>query len=161
MWQTRGVIFVKNRMAIAKTQMPDLNWLKGLGFRSLVHREFDWAISFTDGTCLVIACLWRLIDSDRIAVTSNDDTQKFGLPTRVDSAAEVSSRLTNTSVSDVQVSTDTLDLEIHFGTQFIFQIIPDSSGFESWQLSGRNQSFVAQGGGQLVVFDGGFKSPSK
>jgi hypothetical protein len=34
----------------------------------------------------------------------------------------------------------------------VIEIIPDSSGYEAWQLCHKSAQFIAVGGGELVVF---------
>ena len=46
----------------------------------------------------------------------------------------------------------TLDLELHFNTGHIFQVIPDSSGYEAWNVSSGSTQFIAVGGGGLTTF---------
>jgi hypothetical protein len=58
--------------------MGDLDWLIGRHFHSAKRREFDWIFDFGDCISLTVACLWRLIEDGRIAVTSRDDGHKFG-----------------------------------------------------------------------------------
>ena len=47
-----------------------------------------------------------------------------------------------------------LDLELRFDSGHVLQIIPDSSGYEAWELSSADRQFIAVGAGQLVVMDG-------
>ena len=132
--------------------MNELAWLVGHSAQSLTRREFDWVLEFDKGVHLVIACLWRLVDAGRIRVTSEDNGHQFGLPAPVDAAAEVNSRLAKASVAAVELREGTLDLELRFDSGHILQIIPDSSGYEAWELSNGSSQFVAVGGGELAVF---------
>lgn len=133
--------------------MIELAWLSGHRFQSLTRRDYEWVIAFDNDVSLVIACLWRLVESGRIRFTSDDDGQQFGLPAPVDAEAEVNSRLAQVSVEAVELRQGTLDLELTFSTGHVLQIIPDSSGYEAWNLFRRNRQFVAVGGGDLAVFD--------
>jgi hypothetical protein len=134
--------------------MNELAWLVGRRFQSLTRREVDWTVAFDQDTGIVVACLWRLIESGRIRFTSEDDGHKFGLPAPVDAAAEVNRRLTGASVEAVILQQGLLDLELRFSTGHALQIIPDSSGHEAWQVSSRNRQFIAVGGGELATRDG-------
>lgn len=135
--------------------MHDLDWLVGFHFRLLERRDYDWAFCFDNDASLVVHCLWRILEGGRIRFTSNDDGQKFGLPAPVDLEGEINSRLANTTIDDVQLITGVLDLTIHFGKHYSVQVVPDSSGYESWDLCHKDHRFIATGGGNLAIFDDG------
>lgn len=132
--------------------MADLSWLVNHRFQSLIKREYDWVFVFDQEASLVVACLWRLIEAGRIRLTSADDGQQFGLPAPVDMVAETTQRLTLASVTKVDLREGLLDLDIHFNTGHILQVIPDSSGYEAWQLSSGPKNYLAVGGGELSVW---------
>jgi hypothetical protein len=131
--------------------MNELGWLVGHSFQSLTRRQFDWVLAFDTDTSLVIACLWRLTEDERIRFTSQDDGQQFGLPAPVAAAAEVNHRLARAVVEAVELRQRTLDLELRFNTGHTLQILPDSSGYEAWTLSNGSSQFIAVGGGELVI----------
>ena len=133
--------------------MTDLDWLAGYWFKNVDRREFDWAFTFENGGALVAECLWRLLEDDRIRFTSSDEGQLFGLPTPVDAAAEIRSRLTGASITGVDLKAGTLDLRIMFSTGHVLELIPDSSGYEAWSASRPGRTYVATGGGELAMFD--------
>jgi hypothetical protein len=135
----------------AENTMSELAWLVGHSFHSLARREFDWVLVFDKNVSLVIACLWRLVEDGRIRFTGQDDGHQFGLPAPVDTAAEVNRRLVRASVEAVELRKGILDLELRFNTGHILQVIPDSSGYEAWNLSNGSSQFIAVGGGELAV----------
>lgn len=134
--------------------MNDLAWLVGRRFQSVARREFDWVVAFDKDASLVVACLWRLVESGRIRFTSEDDGQRFGLPAPVDVAAEVNGRLAGAAVDAVELRQGLLDLELRFSTGHSLQMIPDSSGYEAWNVYSGNKQFIAVGGGKLAIFGG-------
>lgn len=134
--------------------MVQLGWLVGRRFQSLSRREYDWVAVFDRDAKIVIECLWRLVQSDRIQVTSEDDGQQFGLPAPLDAAAEVNARIAEAAVEAVEVRQGLLDLTLHFSAGHTLQIVPDSSGYEAWNVSNGSKQFIAIGGGELAVFDG-------
>src|SRR5581483_11138755 len=69
-----------------------------------------WLLVLDEDVCLAIACLWRLVEDGQIGVTSQDDGQQFGLPARVDAAAEVNHRLAGARVEAVELRKGILDL---------------------------------------------------
>ena len=133
--------------------MTDLDWLAGYWFKNVDRREFDWVFTFEHGGALVAECLWRLLEDDRIRFTSADEGQLFGLPTPVDAAAEIRSRLTGASITGVDLKTGTLDLRITFSTGHVLELVPDSSGYEAWSASRPGRTCIATGGGELAMFD--------
>ena|SRR5438067_6141487 len=136
--------------------MPDstaISWLVGCRLESFTKREYDWIASFGRDTHLVIACLWRLIEGSRIRFTSQDEGQWFGLPAPVTAAEEIARRLSGKLVEAAALKDGTLDVELRFDTGHLLQIIPDSSGYEAWDLSNGRSQFIAVGGGDLAIFD--------
>jgi hypothetical protein len=132
--------------------MNELTWLVGHRFQSLTRRESDWVLSFDKDASIAVNCLWRLIESCRIRLTSEDDGHQFGLPAPVDAAAEVNSCLVGASVESVELRQGVLDLELRFSTGHVFQVIPTSAGYEAWDLSDGNKQYIAVGGGELAIF---------
>ncbi|MBX7106348.1 MAG: hypothetical protein K1X57_19880 [Gemmataceae bacterium] len=132
--------------------MDELAWLVGYRLRSFARRDYDWVVAFDNDAILVIACLWRLVEAGRIRFTSEDEGQQFGLPAPVDAAAEVNGRLAGAAVEAVVLRQGLLDLELRFSTGHLLQIIPDSSGYEAWNVCSGNSQFIAVGGGELAVF---------
>jgi hypothetical protein len=140
--------------AQVKVPMNELVWLVGHRLQSFSRREYDWVVTFDKDASLVVACLWRLVESGRILFTSEDDGQQFGLPAPVDAAAEVNGRLAGAAVETVELRQGLLDLELRFNTGHLLQIIPDSSGYEAWNVCVGNRQFIAVGGGELAIFGG-------
>ncbi len=134
--------------------MNQLGWLVGRQFHALSRREYDWVAVFDRDARIVIECLWRLVRSERIQVTSEDDGQQFGLSAPLDAAAEVNARIAEAVVKAVDVRQGMLDLTVHFTTGHSLQIIPNSSGYEAWNASNGNQRFIAGGGGELSLING-------
>jgi hypothetical protein len=132
--------------------MGAVDWLVTHRFESLVHREFDWVFTFNDDVHLTVACLWRLLENGRIRFTSSDDGQKFGLPAPVDAASEVNDRIRGAHVKSIDLQSNTLDLVIVFSTSHVLEVIPDSSGYEAWQICHHNLQLIAVGGGDLKIF---------
>lgn len=132
--------------------MTQLDWLMGHRFTALHRREFDWVFTFDHDVSVVTACLWRLLEGDRIRITSRDEGQQFGLPAPVDPNTAANTLLSDATIAAVELKAGTLDLRIHFSTGHALELIPDSSGYEAWNISRENQQFIATGGGELVTF---------
>lgn len=107
------------------------------------------------GISIEIGCLWRVLDWGRIIRTSEDHGHKFGLPQPVDSAEEVNKRFAGTSITATELHRGTLDLHISFDNGQITQIIPNSAGYEAWQVLDGSREFIAVGGGDLAIVGAG------
>ena len=109
-----------------------------------------WIFSFGDSLSVSVECPWRLIHKGSIAVSSDDHGQQFGLAAPIDAAAAATSLLAGSVVRHVEVQVGTADLFIDLDGGSRLEIIPFSSGYESWQVtSPAGRLTVAQGGGQL------------
>jgi len=134
--------------------LDQLDWLLQHRFASARRREHDWVFGFDGQANLVVECLWRLIEGNRIRLTSLDDGQQFGLPVPADATETITSRLVGAAIVSLTLREGTLDLHLTFDTGHTLEIIPDSSGYEAWNLSGPDQQYIAVGGGDLAVFTG-------
>lgn len=132
---------------------PTIDCLADCRLESFVRRDYEWVATFDQNAHLVIACLWRLLEGGRIRWTSQDDGHQFGLPAPVDAAEEITRHLCGQKVGNVILRAGTLDLELGFGTGHMLQIIPNSSGYEAWNLLIDRTQFIAVGGGDLTIFD--------
>jgi hypothetical protein len=133
--------------------MNALAWLVEHRFKTISRREDGyWVLAFDRDASIGIACLWRLLEEGRVRVTSEDQGQTFCLPAPADAAAEVQRLLAESIVSEVELRDRTLDVRIHFATDHIFEILPDSSGYESWEAGNAGDVFMACGGGELAIF---------
>ena len=85
-----------------------------------------------------------------MAVSSEDHAQKYGLPLPIDAAAVASELLASKAIVRVEVKQGTADLLLDFADGLRLEIIPFSSGYESWGATTPSGfQLVAQGGGQL------------
>jgi hypothetical protein len=131
--------------------VDDLNWLIEHRFKELIRYEFSWLFVFDGGISATVGCIWRLIEDGRIRITSEDDGHQFGLPAPVDGVLSVGQRLGGAIITYVILRAGTLDLELQFDSGHILQFIPDSSGYEAWNVYEPSRQFIAIGGGELAV----------
>jgi hypothetical protein len=132
--------------------LNQLDWLRQHRYLAAIQREHDWLFAFDGHANLVVECLWRLVSSDRIVLTSLDDGQQFGLPAPIDATEAINSRLENAVIESITIRQGTLDLKLTFDTGHILEVIPDSSGYEAWNLHSPDQQYIAVSGGDLSVF---------
>lgn len=126
-------------------------WMHGRHVAEVAAAEFDyWHFVLSQGGCITASCPWRLIRDGHIAISGDDQGQQFGLPAPVDAVSLVPSLLAESVIERVEVREGTADLIIHFDHSFRLEVIPFSSGYESWQVTAPDMSSIfAQGGGQL------------
>jgi len=133
--------------------MNDLDWMIGLSLQSVMKREGDWVVQFDSGVSLALGCLWRLVEAEKILVTSADHGEMFGLQVAVDAASIVNQHLVGASIISVELHKGTLDLILGFSEARFLQVLADSSGYESWNLYKDELQYTAVGGGKLTFVD--------
>lgn len=118
------------------------------------RREADWAFDLQGGTALAVECHWRLISPQHIALTDEDDGQRFGLPEAVDAETTANALLAEATISCVTIDQVTADLRLGFSNGLQLELINNSSGYEGWRASfshaGKVVSIIAMGGGRLT-----------
>lgn len=137
-------------------QMGTVNFSWMIG-RSIANISFSepatWFFSFGNSSGIRVECPWRLLAQGLIRVSSDDHEQQFGLPAPIDAAAAATSMLSGLVVLKVSVLEGTADFFIDFERNQRLEIIPISSGYESWQVSDpTGKTIFAQGGGRIVEF---------
>jgi hypothetical protein len=116
------------------------------------RRGNDWAFVFGaagDGSLLVTASLWRVVEGGRIAVTSEDDGHPFGLPAPMDAQEKSRGVFAGRLVRSVGVDAWTGDVTIQFEGDARLDVISSSAGYENWQAYFReaDQDVILVGGG--------------
>jgi len=129
----------------------DFSWMIGRSIAEVsILGPTVWRFAFGSGEAISVECLWRIVRNGRVVRCSGDHGQQFGLPAPVDAAVEATALLSASPIVAMQLRDATADLSLDFGTELRLEIIPDSSGYESWQVYGpAGACFVAQGGGQI------------
>ena len=127
--------------------------LAGRRLTAVIRREFDWAFIFdAPGSGLGVASLWRIVSESRIALTSKDDSQQFGLPEPVDGEREAKRLLSGKAVQRISIRRDTGDIAIHFSDGATLEALNTSAGYESWEIGIDGLRVIGVGGGQLAIF---------
>ncbi|HUP79790.1 MAG TPA: DUF6188 family protein [Pirellula sp.] len=132
----------------------DVSWTIG---RVIADVSFDspsfWRFSLGSPESIAVECLWRIVRAGRIVLTSQDHGHSFGLSAPVDAARNAMEALLGVRVTNAQIREATADLHITLGSGMSLEIIPDSSGYESWQLyAPTGRCYIAQGGGQICTW---------
>jgi hypothetical protein len=129
----------------------DLTWLVGRSVCSVTfHEPTLWTFNFGQKDCVGVECLWRIVKQRRVVLTSQDHGHQFGLPAPVDAEARCTELLSKRLVEAVQLREATADLEIEFTNDLRLEVIPDSTGYESWNMhTPSDTTYYVQGGGMI------------
>ena len=101
-----------------------------------------------------VECPWRILDAGRIAISSEDHLQQYGLSARLDAASIATNLLALRPITRVEIRESNADLLLEFEGRLRLEVIPFSTGYESWNIFGRSGFYVvAQSGGQLCIWD--------
>ena len=125
--------------------------LKDTHLTGVERREHDWFFDFASGMKLTAFGPWRIIANGQIALASEDDGQKFGLPAAVAGESLALKLLGESPVGNLSVRDETSDLVIVFYSGAVLEILNMSMGYEGWWAGMESLEIVAQGGGQLAI----------
>lgn len=111
---------------------------------------FMWSFNFEDGSEISAECPWRLLQEGHIFISNEDHQQKYGLPAPLDAALVAADMLRSKIITSVEIKAGTSDLVLKFVDSLQLEIVPFSSGYESWGISMPSGfRIVAQGGGEI------------
>jgi hypothetical protein len=132
----------------------DLGWLVG---RTLSDVERlgprSWRFRFGPDAEVRSESPWRIIWGGGIALSNVDDGQHFGLPAPLDAEDECRALVGGAVVLSAAIGDETRDIVIRFDSGARLEVVPLSSGYESWQLTGPCRlQIIAMGGGELVMW---------
>ena len=137
----------------------DLSWMVGRTISQVrLNEPTQWSFSFEPGIGIGIGaeCPWRILQDGSVAISSADHLQQYGLPAPLDAAAVATSLLAPHQVTRVEVKDRSADLILELSGSLRLEIIPFSSGYESWGVTAPSGFHViAQGGGQLFGWPAG------
>lgn len=133
-----------------------LTWLVGKQMLEASRRIDDWMIRFEGDSTLIIECLWRLVDTTQIVVTSLDQGQRSTiLINRTgndeiaivfrDAGQELSRCLFNARIQTAIVRPITNDLQIDFDNGLSLQLVSDQSSCGGWCIQSSSINLVAIG----------------
>jgi len=134
----------------------DMSWLAGrtLSGAELLGHGF-WRFDFGDEIVLSVECPWRLIHINKIVLSSQDHGRTYGKGMPVDCETGIRGYLIGLHVRWAEVRTETRDIVLGFETGARLEILPLSTGFESWRIvKPCGYEAVAQGGGAILVWEG-------
>ncbi|WP_200348929.1 DUF6188 family protein [Halochromatium glycolicum] len=133
------------------TEPFDFSWMVGREIAVVQLSEPDqWVFGFEASVGIGAECPWRILKNGVIAISSEDHKQQYGLAAPLDAAEVAAEILASHAISQVEVREGTADLVIKFSGGLRLEVIPISSGYESWGITAPSgYQVVAQGGGEL------------
>ena len=132
--------------------MQHITWLIGRSCQRVwEHYPQNFTFDF-DGGLLAVDCLWRIVGESRVALTSSDHGQQFGLPSPINACVEAERLLRDHRVTAVNIRAATADLILVFESGYQLEIVADSSGYEPWNFTAPGIHLVAVGGGGIADF---------
>jgi hypothetical protein len=137
---------------MTQAKHPDLSWVVGRTVSEVRLRQpGQWCFLLGAKEWVTAECPWRILRGGRITLSSDDHAQTFGSPVRIDAAGAATALLASARITAVEVRAGAADLVIDFAGDLRLEVIPLSSGYESWQLGDPvGDTLVAQGGGNIV-----------
>ena len=115
--------------------------------------EFDgynWFFRLSNNEWLRAGCLWRVLRNGSISLTSNDHGQLFGLNQPIDAVLLATAALADKEMTSLAWDETTADLSLSLDGEVLLQLVPDSSGYEAWELHIDGTGYIALGGGPVV-----------
>jgi hypothetical protein len=97
------------------------------------YGEASVLLHFSDGSRLR-ATYWRLLINNRVAFSSFDHDQKYGLPAPIDAKADLQRALSGKECRSARMDEETGDLVFEFETDLRLQVFCFSS-YEVWHIS--------------------------
>ncbi|MDQ6632206.1 MAG: hypothetical protein M3Y82_10705 [Verrucomicrobiota bacterium] len=132
---------------------PALNWLTGSGLAKVEKKDYSWFFNFEQGGHIVTESFWRLVTPERIAVTSEDHEQLFGLKEPVNAAERVMTTIKNRTIGHYLFSNICSDLILYFEDKIELHFLNTSGGYESWRARKNDVLVVSGGGGRLLKYN--------
>ena len=126
--------------------------LIGHQLMSVEKKDYSWFFRFAGDISVATESPWRLINDDRVVVTSEDHGRQFGLSEPVDAASRLLSSIVGRTVEAAAISASSGDLTIEFSRRAQLQLLQMSCGYESWRLSVRGSETICTGGGDIAYF---------
>ena len=131
----------------------DLSWLVGRSLTEVVRYEHSWAFVFGPSESICTSAFWRLVTSERIIVTSEDDGHPFGLGFPVDARKWVLDTIGSAKVVRASIENVTSDLVVVFDDRGELHFLNTSCGYESWTANRGAFQTICMGGGGVSSWE--------
>jgi hypothetical protein len=95
-----------------------------------LYAPHSWSFDFEGRFGLNAHCPWRIVNEHGIALGSEDDAQKFGLPAPLNGAKVAMELLTLKPLKKLVITDKTGDLLLEFESEVRLEVFNNSSGYE-------------------------------
>lgn len=112
----------------------------------------SWYLHFDNDVSFSFYTFWRIFNNSAVALISNDHKHPFGLPKAIDLIPELKNNLDNKTLKEIQIEKNTGDLILSFEENVKLIAYISSMGYESYEVFANGKQFVAQGGGDITIF---------
>ena len=113
----------------------------------------NWIFYFTEKIYANSSGFWRLLQKHKILFVSFDNNQHFGLSRPIDLVEELNRILSGQHLKKIEVIQDTYDLILTLTNDLIIEIYISSSGYETYDFSIDDKSYIGLGSGDIAIFD--------
>ena len=127
-----------------------MTWLIGLHVKDVEKIDYSWFFRLSDGSVVATESPWRLITAHGLAVTSEDEGHKFGLPSPVNAAQRVKDSIEQTPIVGFELREKTSDLILRFAGDTTIEFLSMSCGYEGWRTSHGGKELICIGGGGVA-----------
>ena len=128
----------------------DMAWLVGRKIASIEKLDFSWFFVFDDGSSIGTESPWRLLSTNGIVASSEDDGHSFGLPAPVNAAERAIEIVLQNHISGFELRERTADLIIYLANNTAIEVLNLSCGYDGWRaVHGKHEVFCL-GGGRLA-----------
>jgi hypothetical protein len=109
----------------------------------------EWVFAFDGLIALRAICPWRIIAGQRLVYGYEDHGQQFGLPAPIDGRTCAGGLLSGRPICGIHTRDVSGDLSIEFDGGTWLELFNSSGGYEGWQCSTKDISFIGMGGGSI------------
>jgi hypothetical protein len=133
--------------------MPaDLSWLVDKSLQESEKKDYSWFFIFSGSGSISTESPWRLLNAERIVVTSEDHGHPFGLKEPIDAAIRVRETIKEKKVVAYLIRERTSDLIVKFEDDICLEFLQLSCGYEAWRACHPGVEVICLGGGGVEVF---------
>jgi hypothetical protein len=131
-------------------EMTYADILEGHQVISISKIDYTWFFKFSDTISITTDGYWRIINENRIAITSEDEGQLYGNAEPIEGAEKAQHITEKKVVKTASIDSITGDLRIIFTSDGVeLQFLQLSSGHESWCLIHDGSETICLGGGGI------------
>jgi hypothetical protein len=116
-----------------------------------LYAPASWSFDFEGQLGLNVQSPWRIINEHGIALGSEDDGQKFGLPAPVDGSKLAFELLSASHLKQLVIAEKTGDITLEFESGTRLEVFNNSSGYEGWNCgTPSGLRVIGMGGGSTA-----------